>query len=328
MRMGLGIPPIGLPINVCVDIVQQAEARGFESIWVGESWGTESCTLVGALLARSQRIHVGTGIVSIYMRPPTFTAMQAVTLDVIAPGRARLGLGASTRNISSLHGVAWNHPAPRMREYVEILRQTLAGERVTYEGRFYQPKRFQLNTQLSAPMPIYVAAVNPYMLRLAGEMADGVLLAWLPARQVRQSLLEVAKGAQNAGRSLADLDVACYVHTLVTNDRERALDQLRHVLVGYCQANTYIQGFRQFGYGDILDEVHQRWQAGDRVGAEAAIPDYMVEELYIFGTTEECHDQLSRFVDAGVTLPIVASPPTSRLVTDDLHALLKAFGQV
>ena len=97
---------------------------------------------------------------------------------------------------------------------------------------------------------------------------------------------------------------------------------------GYCQANTYIQGFRQFGYGDILDQVHQRWQAGDRVGAEAAIPDYIVEELYIFGTTEECHDQLSRFVDAGVTLPIVASPPTSRLVTDDLHALLKAFGQV
>ncbi len=97
MRIGLGIPPVGLPIDLCTDIVRQAEERGFDSIWVGEAWGTETCTLASALLARSQRIHVGTGIVSLYLRPPTLTAMQAATLDLIAPGRARLGLGVSTR---------------------------------------------------------------------------------------------------------------------------------------------------------------------------------------------------------------------------------------
>jgi alkanesulfonate monooxygenase SsuD/methylene tetrahydromethanopterin reductase-like flavin-dependent oxidoreductase (luciferase family) len=113
----------------------------------------------------------------------------------------------------------------------------------------------------------------------------------------------------------------------VTENRERALDQLRHVLLGYSQANTYIKGFRSFGYGDILQEVHSRWQAGDRAGAEAAIPDRMVEELYIFGTPEACYAQLNEFIAGGVNFPVVAAPPTSRLTSDDLYALVKAFGQ-
>src|SRR5262247_3397730 len=134
MRVGLGIPPVGLPIDLCIDVVQQAEERGFETISVGEAWGTETCTLAAALLARSKRIHVGTGIVSLYLRPPTLPEMQAATLDLIAPGRVRLGLGVSTRNINTFHGIPWDHPVSRTREYVLIVRQVLAGERVTYKG--------------------------------------------------------------------------------------------------------------------------------------------------------------------------------------------------
>lgn len=327
MRIGLGIPPTGLPFDLCVDIVQQAEARGFESVWTGEAWGTESCSLVSALLARSSRIHIGTGIISIYLRPPTLAAMQAATLGLVGPGRVRLGLGVSTQNINAFHGVTWDRPAARMREYVEIMRRVLDGERLTYEGEFYQPNRFGLTILPPEPVPICLAAVNPLMLRLAGEIADSVLLAWLPARQLKQSLAEIAKGAAKAGRSLSDIDIGCYLHTMVTSDRERALDQLRHVLLGYSQANTYIKGFRSFGYGDILEEVHSRWQAGDRVGAEAAILDSMVEDLYVFGTPEECHDQLNGFVENGVDFPVVAVPPTSRLKSDDFYALVKAFGQ-
>jgi len=327
MRIGLGIPPTGLPFDLCVDIVQQAEARGFDSIWTGEAWGTESCALVSALLARSRRIHIGTGIVSIYLRPPTLTAMQAATLGLVGPGRVRLGLGVSTQNINAFHGLSWDHPAARMREYVEIIRRVLAGERLTYQGQFYQPHRFGLTILPPEPVPICLAAVNPLMLQLAGEIADAILLAWLPARQLKQSLAEIAKGAKRVRRTLADIDIGCYLHTMVTEDRERALDQLRHVLLGYSQANTYIKGFRSFGYGDILEEVHSRWQAGDRAGAEAAIPDYMVEELYIFGNPETCYDQLNGYIEEGVNFPVVAAPPTSRLRGDDLYALVKAFGQ-
>ncbi len=327
MRIGLGIPPTGLPFDLCVDIVQQAEARGFESIWTGEAWGTESCSLVSALLARSSRIHIGTGIISIYLRPPTLAAMQAATLSLVGPGRVRLGLGVSTQNINAFHGVTWDRPAARMREYVEIMRRVLNGERLTYEGEFYQPNCFGLTVLPPEPVPVCLAAVNPLMLRLAGEIADSVLLAWLTARQLKQSLAEIAKGAAKAGRSLSDIDIGCYLHTMVTSDRERALDQLRHVLLGYSQANTYIKGFRSFGYGDILEEVHSRWQAGDRAGAKAAIPESMVEELYVFGTPEECHDQLNGFIEGGVDFPVVAVPPTSRLRSEDFYALIKAFGQ-
>ncbi len=326
MRVGLGIPPIGLPIDLCTDIVRQAEERGFDSVWVGEAWGTETCTLVGALLARSQRIHIGTGIVSIYLRPPTLTAMQAATLDLIAPGRVRLGLGVSTRNINTFHGVSWDHPVSRTREYVEILRRVLAGERIIYDGTFYQPRGFQLSMPTSPPLPIYLAAVNPQMLQLAGEVADGILLAWLPAEQVPYSLAEIAQGAERVGRQLSDIDIGCYIHTVVTQNREQTFKQLRRVLVGYCQANTYIQGFRHFGYGDILEEVHRCWRAGNRAGAEAAIPERMVEELYAFGTAEECRGRIERFVRAGIQLPVVAAPPSSRLTGDDLQKLTEAFG--
>jgi alkanesulfonate monooxygenase SsuD/methylene tetrahydromethanopterin reductase-like flavin-dependent oxidoreductase (luciferase family) len=253
--------------------------------------------------------------------------MQAATLALIAPGRARLGLGVSTRNINTFHGIPWDHPVSRTREYVTILRRVLAGERVTYEGRFYRPRGFQLSLTPPSHIPIYLAAVNPLMLQLAGELADGIMLAWLPARQVPASLAEIAKGAARAGRSLSDIDIGCYIHTAVTCDREQTLKQLRRVLVGYCQANTYIQGFRHFGYGDILDQVHQHWRSGDRAGAEAAIPERMVGELYVFGTAEECHTHIERFRQAGIGLPVVAAPPSSRLTVDDFHSLLETFTQ-
>ena len=114
---------------------------------------------------------------------------------------------------------------------------------------------------------------------------------------------------------------------MITHDRVQTLTQLRRVLVGYCQANTYVQGFRRFGYGDILDEVHRCWRAGDRAGAAAAIPERMVEELYVFGTAEECRTHIGRFVQAGIQLPVVAAPPSSRLTGDDFQALLEVFGQ-
>jgi probable F420-dependent oxidoreductase len=327
MRVGIGIPPIGLPIDLCREVVHQAEERGFEYISVGEAWGTEAGTLAAALLASSHRIHVGTGIVSLYLRPPTLAAMQAATLDLIAPGRVRFGLGVSTRNINSFHGVPWDFPVSRTREYVTILRRALAGEKLTYDGQFYRPRGFQLGMAPPKQVPIYLAAVNPKMLQLAGEIADGVLLAWLPASQVPRSLAEIEKGANRVGRSLADIDIGCYIHTAVTRDREFTLKQLRRVLVSYCQANTYIQGFRRFGYSDILEEVHAYWKAGDRAGAENAIPERMVDDLYVYGAPDECRAHIDRFIKAGLQLPVVAVPPSSRATRDDFYGLLDTFAQ-
>jgi probable F420-dependent oxidoreductase len=328
MRVGLGIPPIGLPMDLCFELVQHAEAQGFDYISVGEAWGTETCTMAGALLARTHRIQVGTGIVSIYLRPPTLAAMQAMTLDLIAPGRTCFGLGVSTQNINGFHGIPWDYPVSRTREYVSILRQVLAGERVTYEGKFYRPRGFQLSVPPpSGRVPIYLAAVNPQMLQLAGEVADGVLLAWLPARQLSLSIAEIAKGAARAGRSLSEINIGCYIHTAVTNNRQQTLKQLRRVLVGYCQANTYIQGFRHFGYGDILDEVHRYWKAGNRAMAEAALPEQMVEELYVLGTPDECRAHVERFRQAGLQLPVLAAPPTSLITKEDFSRLIETFRQ-
>jgi alkanesulfonate monooxygenase SsuD/methylene tetrahydromethanopterin reductase-like flavin-dependent oxidoreductase (luciferase family) len=165
------------------------------------------------------------------------------------------------------------------------------------------------------------------MLQLAGEVADGVLLAWLPVRQLSLSIAEIAKGAARAGRSLSEIDIGCYIHTAVTNNRQQTLKQLRRVLVGYCQANTYIQGFRHFGYGDILDEVHRYWKAGNRARAEAALPEQMVEELYVLGTPDECRAHVERFRQAGLQLPVLAAPPTSLITKEDFSRLIETFRQ-
>ena len=165
------------------------------------------------------------------------------------------------------------------------------------------------------------------MLQLAGELADGILLAWIPASQVPHSLAEIEKGAKRAGRALSDIDIGCYIHTAVTEDRETTLKHLRRVLVSYCQANTYIQGFRRFGYSDILEEVHERWRAKDREGAEKAIPERMVEDLYVFGSPDECREQIGRFIKAGLQLPVVAAPPSSRTTIEDFRGLLDTFAQ-
>ncbi len=327
MRIALSLPPIGHDFSLLKEVALKAEDRGFEGLWLGEAWGTEAATMASAFLSCTQRIQVGTGIMSMYLRPPTLAAMQAATMDLVGPGRARLGIGVSTRNINRFHGIKWDHPIERTREYVEVVKGVLDDQRVTRTEGFYCPQGFRLSLKLNQAMPIYLAAVNPLMLQLAGEIADGVLLAWLPAKEIRNSLAEISKGALRAGRTLRDLRIGCYVHTLVKEDTDLALNQLRHVLLGYCQANTYIQGFRRFGYADILERVHDRWNAGDRAGAEAAIPDTMVQELFVFGAPDDCRSQLDDFIAAGVDEPIVSAPPTSQLTGEDLHMMVNTFGE-
>jgi probable F420-dependent oxidoreductase len=307
-RLGIAVP-IQHPFTVseCLDLAQHAEASGYESLWIPEVVGADAFVLMAAMAGVTTQLQLGTGIVPILTRTPSLVAMAAASIAQLASGRVRLGLGVSTPNIiQNWHGIPYDRPLARIREYVTIIRQALTGERVSHEAGVYPLRNFRLG--LSAPqppIPIYIAALNPRMLQLAGELADGVLLNWIPEEQVLWALGHLKSGASKAGRTLAELDIACLVRVCVTDDANAARQWLRRELTGYAIVEAYQRYFRQIGFGDETEAVNTKWRAGDRSGAVEAVSDHMAAQLAVFGSAAQCRVRLGHYVDAGINLPIV-----------------------
>jgi probable F420-dependent oxidoreductase len=307
-RIGIAIPiQHALTVPECVELAQRAEAAGYDSAWIPEVVGADAFVLMTAMAGVTTQLRLGTGIVPILTRTPALMAMTTASIAQLAPGRVRLGLGVSTANIiQNWHGIPYDRPLARLRDYVTIIRQALAGGRVTHEAGVYSLRNFRLG--LSAPqpaIPIYVAALNPRMLQLAGEVADGVLLNWIPEAQVPWALGHLQSGASKAGRSLADLDIACLVRVCVTDDVNAARQWLRRELTGYAIVEAYQRYFRQIGFENETEAILAKWRAGNRSGAVEEVSDHMTDRLAVFGSAAQCRVRLGRFVEAGVNLPIV-----------------------
>jgi alkanesulfonate monooxygenase SsuD/methylene tetrahydromethanopterin reductase-like flavin-dependent oxidoreductase (luciferase family) len=171
-----------------------------------------------------------------------------------------------------------------------------------------------------------VAGLNPRMLQLAGELADGVLLNWLPEDRVPWALEHLKAGASKAGRALADVDIACLVRVCVTADGHAARRWLRRELTGYAIVEAYQRYFRQIDFGDETEAVNAQWRAGNRSDAVEEISDRMTDQLAVFGSAAQCRARIRRFVEAGVNLPIVFpfSPETDYRAS--IHRTCMALG--
>lgn len=322
-RLGVALTPQrGIAIADYIRVAQLAERQGYESLWLGESNGLEVFTLLGVLLNQTTRLKGAPGIASIFTRTPTLTAMAMASLHTIAPHRTILGLGVSTRIIvEDWHGLAWDAPLERTAEYCQMVRQALRGERLQHPGRYYRSQNFRLGVEAPGEVPIYLAAVNPKMLRLAGALADGVLLTWVPLPAVPQVVSEIRMGAQEAGRDPQSVDIAMYLRTCVTDDPAAALEWLRRDITGYAVADVYRRVFRRFGFAAEMTAMQAAWQSGDRAAALRHISDAMVQQLGVIGTATDCQAKIQRFVEAGIPLPIIlpftpqASPAPSYLQT-------------
>ncbi len=322
-RLGLAVvPQRGVTMDTYIETAQLAERQGYESLWVGEANGFEAFSFLGGILSHTQRIKVAPGIASIFTRTPAFMTMSAASLHAIAPDRTLLGLGVSTRIIvGDWHGLEWNHPLERVTEYIQMLRQGLRGERLTHQGAYYQAKNFRLSVDAPGDVPLYLAAVNPKMLRLAGAIADGILLTWIPVSSVPKVVADIRAGAIEAGRNPEEVDIALYLRTCVTDDRDAAIGWLRRDITGYTVADVYSRVFRSFGFASEVDAMHDAWQRGDREHAMQQISDRMVEALGVIGTEDDCQDHVQRFSAAGIDLPIImpfapdATPASYRRTT-------------
>jgi alkanesulfonate monooxygenase SsuD/methylene tetrahydromethanopterin reductase-like flavin-dependent oxidoreductase (luciferase family) len=219
------------------------------------------------------------------------------------------------------HGVPYgDRPLEQTREYVALVRECLTGEKVDFAGDFYQVKGFRLGVRLGDKRPkIVIGALNPKMLALAGEVADGVALNYLPASHVAWSVEQVRKGG--------DATIYGYVHAGVC-EREEGVELARRDLFSYAVVDSYARSFERAGYGDEVTEIRERHAAGDRAGALAAVSDRMVDGIDVMGDPDTVHATMQAYVDAGVEVPILMPLPwgADRRASADL-TIRAAIGQ-
>jgi probable F420-dependent oxidoreductase len=304
-RWGLTIPVLGHGLAEHAEIVREAEGLGYTDLWSFETSGIDGFSPLVHAACHTTQARLGTAIVSTFTRGPAILAMSATACAQAAPGRFVLGLGASTEVIvQSWNGISYSRPVSHVRETVRRVRAALAGERMSLtEG---ERGSFRLDSAPQQPVPIYVAALRPGMLRLAGAIGDGVIINFLPASAVRRVLAEVRLGAEEAGRDPDVIDVVArlFVCTDAPSD-ERAL-AARFVLAVYIVSPPYAAFLRWLGLGALIEPVIQRWQAGDRPGALAAISDELVDQLLIVGDVEHARARVGEYRDAGVRVPCLA----------------------
>ena len=215
------------------------------------------------------------------------------------------------------HGAPYGErPLARVREYVTLVKACLSGEKVDFAGDFYQVKGFRLGVRLGERKPkVVVGALNPAMLKLAGEAADGVLLNYLPATHVPWSVEQVRAGG--------DATIYAYVHAGVC-ERSDGIDNARRDLFSYAVVDAYAANFRRAGYGDAVDEIRERHAAGDREGALAAVSDEMVDGIDVMGDADHVAATMRAYVAAGVDVPVLMPLPWGGDRTQVLNDTMRA----
>ena len=308
MKLGLALPfTQAFPLPQYLALAAQAEAAGYDTLWTGEVGGGDAVTTMALLASHTKRVNVASGILPIQTRTPILLGMTGASLGHIAPGRIRLGLGVSSRIIvNQWHGLPFEQPQDQLREAVQIIRAVLAGERVTFEGKFYRIRNFRLmQPPPPKPVPIYLGALGPRMLQLAGEIADGVLLNWTPPEAVPQSISQIEIGAKRAGKNVGDLEIAAFIRTSVTDDPAPARQWLARDITGYCIVDSYARYFAGCGFATEVDAVNAAWKAGDRGGAVKQISERFLDGLGVVGPADFCRQRLAEFAKAGLTQPVV-----------------------
>jgi probable F420-dependent oxidoreductase len=295
---------MGLGPQTAVETARLAEEVGYTSYWTAETTGPEAFSVLAAAGAAAPTLGLGTGVLALQLRTPMLVAMAGATLQALHPERdIILGVGISSPVVATRwHGMPYtDRPLGQVREYVTLLRACLSGEKVDFAGDHYQVKGFRLGVRLGERRPkIVVGALNPKMLALAGELADGVLLNYLPASHVAWSVEQVRKGG--------GADVYAYVHAGIC-EREEGIDLARRDLFSYAVVDSYARNFDRAGFGDEVAAIRAAHAAGDRAGALAAVSDRMVDAIDVMGDADTVAATMRAYVDAGVDVPVLMPLP-------------------
>lgn len=295
---------MGLGPQTALATARLAEEVGYSSFWTAETTGPEAFSVLSAAGAAAPSLDLGTGVLALQLRTPMLVAMAGATLQALHPERdILLGVGISSPVVATRwHGQPYSdRPLGQVREYVTLLRACLSGEKVDFAGDHYQVKGFRLGVKLGDRRPkIVVGALNPKMLAMAGELADGVLLNYLPASHVPWSVAQVRKGG--------GAEIYAYVHAGVC-EREEGIELARRDLFSYAVVDSYARSFERAGYADEVSAIREAHAAGDRAAALAAVSDRMVDEIDVMGDADAVHATMRSYADAGVDVPVLMPLP-------------------
>ena len=293
-------------ILLCAKMADQQE--NVDSLWVPESWGRESFATLGAISQVTRKVSLGTSIINIYSRTPAIVAMAATTLDMLSDNRTIIGLGASTAAIvENWHGLKFNWPASRMKEYIECLRLMTRGEKVKYNGEFFQINNFKiLHQPQRANIPIFMAAVNKKMVSMASKLADGILLYLRPLEESKKTATELKQATK--GKSF---EIACsFICAMSNKEPEKARARAATTLAFYIAVGEYYSKFlADNGFKIEVEEITAEYRKAGADNAAKYVSDRMLSSLVICGSSEECRESLSKFLSTGITLPIIQFNP-------------------
>jgi probable F420-dependent oxidoreductase len=300
-RWGITLPLTGVPLSAHRELVRELPALGYTDVWSAETAGTDAFTPLALVAEWAPQLRLGTAIVPVYTRGAGLLAMSAATLADLAPGRFILGIGTSTPTIvESWNGVPFTEPYARTRDTVRFLRAALAGEKVTETYPTFSVSKFRLERAPEPPPRLMVAALRPGMLRMAAREADGAITNWLAPTDVPKVRAEIGP----------DRELVARIFVCPTEDADAARKLGRLLISSYLTVPVYAAFHDWLGRGDVLRPMHEAWAAGDRAGANAAIPDEVVDDLIVHGSLEYCRERVASYLEAGLDTPAIALLPT------------------
>lgn len=332
LRIGVNAAPLS-PEGV--DFVREAERLGADSVWTAEFWAGDALTPLAYLAGRTSTVRLITGIAQLGARTPAMLAMSALSLQAMSGGRFVLGLGTSGPQVmEGWHGVPFDRPVRRTRETIEIIRTITSGERLTHDGEIYVlplpggEGRAIRSLMPPTHVPIFIAALGPANLRLAGELADGWIGNSFFPETADVFLGPIREGCATAGRDPGALDITVAAGIEFTDDVEEA--GRRHAdgyaftfgAMGSATTNFYNNAFERQGFGDDVREVQRLWLAGDRDAARRRVPIEIGLGTNLVGTDDMVRERLRLHRDAGVTTI------RAGLASDDLGQRLDDLGRL
>lgn len=320
-----------------LELTRHAEALGFDVVWAAEAYGSDSPTLLAWLGGQTSQIQLGSAVMQIPARSPAMTAMTAASLDLLTGGRFRLGLGVSGPQVSEgWHGVRFDRPLARTREFLTIVNTALGRQTVAFAGEHYQlplpdgpGKALKLTiAPVSEHIPIYLAAVGPKNLELAGELTDGWLAVFYAPEFAAEQLGQIRAGRAKVGRDLTGFDVVPSVPLVVGDDPGACADPVRpHAALyvggmGSREQNFYNALAVRMGYADAAAEVQELFLGRRQRDAMAAVPYEFIDRTSLLGNRDRIADRMQVLAGSGVTTCAVV--PYGSSVAEKLAALTVA----
>jgi F420-dependent oxidoreductase-like protein len=315
-----------------IDYASFADRLGVDYIWSAEAWGTDALTPLAYVASHTSRIRLGTGIMQISARAPSMVAMSALSMAALTENRFVLGLGASgPQVVEGLHGVDYAGPLTRLKETVEIVRLALRGEKLEYHGRYHdiprpggEGKALRVDHPPNPELPIFLATLGPRALEYTGAAADGWLGTSFSPDHAEAHFQYLRKGAESAGRTLADIELQAACTVALGDDVQTLIDDRKASVafqmgaMGSANTNFYNDAFQRAGFVDDAKAIQALWIAGKRREAAQRVPDLMVTQFGAIGTADMVRERFRCYRDVGITclgIRIDGDDPLQRMAT-------------